>query len=197
MNFGIAGVILTGFSAVAYRFLGTNKGERWLNRVIDRATERFYTQDSYPAQESAIETLSILESAREDGVLVKKDDGFDEALRLMRDIKPTVFNELESGGEIVKLERVDWTNYDSDELKERGVTPGSTHYVDAVMDDGSRKVVCSANKVTGKKANRVTDLRNNKERKRRRFRNRIEDGIKWTVILIGVCGAGLIGYGYL
>lgn len=201
VNFGIAGVVLTGFSAVAYRFLGTNKGKRWLNRVIDWATERFYTQDPHRRQQHIIQGLESLNPQSEDGVLREGEEGFNEVLEHIEEDPglntDLYFETFDPADDIVRLERVRRDSEDYDELKSRGVQPVGGYYLDAVMEDGSRKIIDDISRV--KDHNRILkeDLRGEKMRERRRFRNRIEDGIKWIVILVGVCGVGLIGYGYL
>ncbi|WP_114575569.1 hypothetical protein [Saliphagus sp. LR7] len=189
----IIGLVLTGIAAGTYRFLGTHKGERRLNRVLDWATEKYHKQDSYTKRESVIEALEVLEDSRKDGVLVKNDNGFDESLGILKDINPSIFQDIDQEREVVKLERLDRTNYDIDKLEERGISQNILHFIDAVMDDGSRKLVCNTNKVTNEKGNRINNLRNEEIR----FKNRLEDRIKLALLGIGAIGFGLSFFSFL
>ena len=184
----IVGLVLTGFSALAYRSLGTNKGGKWLNRVIDWATKRYYTQGSYPTQRSAIEALRNFKVSKREGVLTKEDDGFNEALSIIEELDGE-FEEFDSD-EVTKLER---TNYEVDEAREREVSDWSSEsFIDAVMEDGSRKIATSVRRISTEETLRRQRLSEQKERDTERFRNRIEDGIKGSLIMIGLLGAGLL-----
>lgn len=177
------GIVLIGLAATSRGFLTTNKGESWLNRVIDWATERYCPQE---AQKSVIEALRTFDRARRDGILTEKDDSFDEALRIIKDADPDQFENLDPEDEVVKLERVCISDHGRKMLKQGGIVFDSFH-IDAVMEDGSRKTVSSLQPVHKEKTRR----HKKRFREKKQFRNRLEERIKWGIIGIGAIGFGL------
>lgn len=165
-NHLILGTFLMGVVSLMLIISRTPLGSRWATRSVKYIQRKLPDSEEATRNQLIIDALATLEK---EGDIRKGERGFKEIVDHLIDNPFPTGEHLQSGDEILKLERVR-KGYKGVEADDRGVPKGIARHIHAVMVDNSRKIAG----IVSEERNRKQSIKRDETKRKIRVENIIE-----------------------